>query len=111
MNTPESISQETHEQFPIGSLVKLSPKGAKFTPKRWHERQGRVVGHSVGQWRGRVHNHKQGTMLSVTERSEVMLLVVWEGRTRRRICRRHRSDFVLLPAQSEERGQLVGGPE
>ena len=108
MNTPESISQETHESFPIGSLVKLSPKGAKFTPKRWHERQGRVVGWAMRDW----FNHSKACEpLCRNTKPEVLLLVVWEGRTRRRICRRHRSDFVLLPAQSEERGQLIGGPE
>ncbi len=30
MNTPESITTETHEQFPIGSLVKLSPNRSDF---------------------------------------------------------------------------------
>jgi hypothetical protein len=103
MNTPEQIFSETREQFPIGSLVKLSPKGAKFIPKRWHERRGRVVGYDV-------HAVLQRSILQVAAPRSV-LCVVWEGRTRRRICRKHRSDFVLLPAKKRRAKRMrVGGP-
>jgi len=99
MNTPEQISSETREQFPIGSLVRLSPKGAKFTPKRWHARRGKIIGHA-----SRVKNGRAPVCC--------ILLVVWEGRTRRRICRKHRSDFVLcVPRKREKRGRAVGGPQ
>jgi len=108
MNTPEQISQETREQFPIGSLVRLSQKGAKFTPKRWHERAGRVEGYAMRDWGS--HSKACEPFCRITK-PEVLLLVVWEGRTRRRIARRHRSDFVLLPAKREKRDGSVGGPE
>jgi hypothetical protein len=110
METPESISSETREQFPIGSLVTLSEKGRKFTPRRWWERRGKVVGFSMRQHRAHVNNKKTGATLLMTQRTECMVLVIWEGRTRRRITKRHRSDFVpLFPAQSESRGDAVGG--
>lgn len=104
MNTPEQISASTREQFPIGSLVKLSPKGAKFTPKIWHDRKGRVVGYG-SHWR------TTGRFFATKELPQSLLLVVWEGRTRRRICRKHRSDFVLLPAKQNSANWLpIGGP-
>lgn len=106
MQTPEQITNSTREQFPIGSLVKLSPKGAKFTPKRWHGRKGRVVGYDVPASYARIIAGLKMTLpFSV-------LLVVWEGRTRRRICRKHRSDFVLLPAKQNSANWLpIGGPQ
>ena len=106
MNTTEQISQETREQFPIGSLVRLSQKGAKFTPKRWHERRGRVIGYA-SRW----DYNQRKALWEVTLGVQAHLLVVWEGRTRRRIVRKHRSDFVLLPAKRESRGVAVGGPQ
>jgi hypothetical protein len=103
VQSPDQITQETREQFPIGSLVKLSPKGAKFTPKRWHGRRGRVVGYDV-------HTVLQRSILSIAAPRSVVC-VVWEGRTRRRICRKHRSDFVLLPAKRGGAKRMrVGGP-
>ena len=99
MQTPEQISTSTRESFPIGSLVKLSQKGAKFTARYWWDRKGRVVGYYSRVNRGRAP-YCCG------------LLVVWEGRTRRRISRRHRSDFVLLPAKElGAEGWGVGGPQ
>lgn len=102
MQTPEQITNETRESFPIGSLVKLSPKGAKFTARCWWERKGRVIGYGV-------HSAITRSILSIAAPRSVVLLV-WEGRTRRRISRRHRSDLLLLPAKelgAEVRG--VGG--
>ena len=112
MNTPEQISSETKTQFPIGSLVKLSEKGRKFTPYRWWNRKGRVVGWAMRDWF--THSKACEPFCRVT-RPEVIVLVVWQGRTRRRIARRHRSDFVLCdplpPAKRESRVRAVGGPQ
>ena len=106
MNTPEQISSETREQFPIGCLVRLSPKGAKFTPKRWHERVGRVEGYAMRDWGS--HSKACEPFCRITK-PEVLLLVVWEGRTRRRIVRRHRSDFQALKTKRRGSKAPAGG--
>ena len=106
MNTPEQISSETREQFPIGSLVRLSPKGAKFTPKRWWNRVGRVEGWAMRDW----YNHSKACEpFCRNTKPEVLLLVVWEGRTRRRIARRHRSDFEALKTPPHGSKAPAGG--
>ena len=51
------------------------------------------------------------TLWEITLGVQAHLCVVWEGRTRRRIVRKHRSDFVLLPAKKKPAKRLrVGGP-
>ena len=68
--------------FPVGARVRLNPAGAgKFAPKRWMEREGTVIGHAC-----RSSLHQFATIL----------LVVWDGCTRRRIERKHHSHFVRV---------------
>jgi hypothetical protein len=108
LQTPEQISSETRTQFPIGSLVQLSEKGRKFTPQRWWNRKGKVIGWAMRDWGS--HSKACEPFCRITK-PEVLLLVVWEGRTRRRIVRKHRSDFTLcVPRKSKSRSDAVGGP-